>query len=49
MSAAYPLSSLGFVLTAVVAFLVLGEAVTPMRILGIALICCGVAVVSRSL
>ena len=49
VSAAYPLSSLGFVLTTAVAVLFLGEAVTPLRLLGIALICCGVVVVSRSL
>jgi len=48
VSAAYPMVSIGFVLNAVLAWWLLGEAVTPMRILGIGIIIVGVWVVARS-
>ena len=47
VSKAYPLVGLGFVATAVVGHL-MGEAVVPMRVAGIALICLGVFLVART-
>lgn len=48
VSLAYPLSSIGFLITAAVAHFYLGESVGLMRLSGIALICLGILVVSRS-
>jgi multidrug transporter EmrE-like cation transporter len=48
VSTAYPMLSLGYVVVAVVSTLWLGEILTPAKVLGIALICAGVALVSRS-
>jgi len=48
VSTAYPMLSLGYVLVAAVSVLWLGEAMSPAKLLGIALICTGVVLVSRS-
>ena len=48
VSTAYPMLSLGYVVVAAVSVAWLGEALTPAKILGIALICTGVVLVSRS-
>lgn len=45
LSMAYPLVSLGFVLVAILSWLVLGEHMPPGRLMGIALIVAGVALV----
>lgn len=48
VSTAYPMLSLGYILVAAVSALTLGEALSPAKMLGIALICAGVVLVSRS-
>ena len=48
VSVAYPMLSIGFALNAALAWWLLGEAVTPMRVLGIAVIIIGVVIVARS-
>jgi len=48
VSTAYPMMSLGYVVVAGVSALWLGEILSPAKVLGIALICAGVALVSRS-
>ena len=48
VSIAYPMVSLGFALNALLAWWLLGEAVTPMRIAGIGIIIVGVFLVARS-
>jgi len=48
VSIAYPMVSLGFALNALLAWWLLGEAVTPMRMLGISIIIIGVYLVARS-
>ena len=48
VSVAYPMVSLGFALNALLAWWLLGEAVTPMRLLGIGIIILGVYLVARS-
>jgi drug/metabolite transporter (DMT)-like permease len=48
VSTAYPMLSLGYVVVAGVSVLALGETLSPGKILGIALICVGVVLVSRS-
>ena len=48
VSTAYPMLSLGYVVVAVVSVLWLGEGMTPAKVFGIALICAGVVLVSRS-
>ncbi len=48
VSQAYPLLSLGYVVTAVLAWLLLGEALSGQRLLGIAVIIVGVVLVARS-
>ena len=48
VSIAYPMVSIGFALNAVLAWWLLGEAVTPIRMLGIGIIIVGVWVVARS-
>jgi multidrug transporter EmrE-like cation transporter len=48
VSIAYPMLSIGYVVNAVAAYYLLGEAVTPMRLAGIGIIIAGVFVVARS-
>lgn len=48
VSTAYPMLSLGYVVVAVVSVLLLGETLSPAKVMGIALICAGVVLVSRS-
>ncbi len=48
VSTAYPMLSLGYVVVAAVSVLWLGESMSPAKVLGIALICAGVVLVSRS-
>ena len=48
VSTAYPMLSLGYVVVAAVSVVWLGESMGPAKVLGIALICAGVILVSRS-
>lgn len=48
VSFAYPFLSLGYVVTALVAYFYFGENVSTMRISGIGLICVGVAMIARN-
>lgn len=48
VSTAYPMLSLGYIVVAVVSVLWLGETLSPAKVLGIALICAGVVLVSRN-
>ena len=48
VSTAYPMLSLGYVVVAVVSVTWLGETLSPAKMLGIALICAGVVLVSRN-
>lgn len=48
VSMAYPMLSIGYVVNAIAAYYLLGEAVTPMRLVGIGIIILGVFVVARS-
>ncbi len=48
VSIAYPMLSVGYVLNAAAAWYLFGEAVTPMRIVGIGVIILGVFIVARS-
>ena len=48
VSVAYPMLSIGFALNAALAWWLLGEAVTPMRMLSIGVIIIGVWLVARS-
>jgi multidrug transporter EmrE-like cation transporter len=48
VSTAYPMLSLGYVVVAFASVLWLGETLTPAKVLGIALICAGVVLVSRN-
>jgi multidrug transporter EmrE-like cation transporter len=48
VSTAYPMLSLGYVVVAAVSVYWLGESMTPGKVFGIALICAGVVLVSRS-
>jgi multidrug transporter EmrE-like cation transporter len=48
VSIAYPLTSLGYVLSAVLAYYLLGEHISFLRMLGILIILAGVFVVARS-
>ncbi len=48
VSYAYPLISLGYVFTAILAWVLIGEAVTLTRMTGILVICLGVFLVARS-
>jgi multidrug transporter EmrE-like cation transporter len=48
VSTAYPMLSLGYVAVAAVSVVWLGESMSPAKVLGIALICAGVILVSRS-
>ena len=48
VSFAYPLSSFGFILTALIGYFYLNEALGPTRLAGICLICSGIFVLARS-
>jgi len=48
VSVAYPMTALGFALNAALAWWLLGEAVTPLRMAGIGIIIVGVVLVARS-
>jgi multidrug transporter EmrE-like cation transporter len=48
VSVAYPLLSVGYVVNALAAWYLFGEAVTPMRLIGIGVIIVGVCLVTRS-
>ena len=48
VSIAYPLLSVGYVVNAIAAWYLFGEAVTPMRLTGIGVIIIGVYLVTRS-
>ena len=48
VSVAYPMLSIGYVVNALAAWYLFGEALTPMRVAGIAIIVLGVFVVARS-
>jgi len=48
VSIAYPMLSIGYVVNAVAAWYLFGEAVTPVRLVGIAIIILGVVIVARS-
>ena len=48
VSIAYPLLSLGYVLNAAAAWWLFGEAMTPMRVVGIGVIIVGVYILTRS-
>jgi multidrug transporter EmrE-like cation transporter len=48
VSIAYPMLSIGYVVNAIAARYLLGEALTPMRLVGIGIIVLGVFVVARS-
>jgi multidrug transporter EmrE-like cation transporter len=48
LSLVYPSLAIGYALTALLAWLVLGEQVSPVRWLGIVTICLGVFLLSRS-
>src|SRR5580692_11320787 len=48
VSTAYPMLSLGYVVVAAVSVTWLGESMTPAKVMGIALICAGVVLVSRN-
>ena len=48
VSIAYPMLSIGYVVNALAAWYLFGEAVTPMRIVGIGVIIIGVYIVARS-
>ena len=48
VSMAYPMLSIGYVVNAIAAWALLGEALTPMRMAGIGVIVLGVFMVARS-
>ncbi len=48
VSYAYPFLSIGYVLSAVVGYLAFNETITPIRVIGIVVICFGVILISRS-
>jgi drug/metabolite transporter (DMT)-like permease len=48
VSYAYPMISLGYVFTAVLAWMLLGEHVTALRFVGILVTCLGVFIIARS-
>jgi multidrug transporter EmrE-like cation transporter len=48
VSTAYPMLSLGYVVVAAVSVMWLGESMAPAKVLGIALICAGVILLSRN-
>jgi multidrug transporter EmrE-like cation transporter len=48
VSTAYPMLSLGYIVVAAISVLWLGESLSSAKVLGIALICAGVILISRS-
>ncbi|ETC98462.1 EamA family transporter [Asaia sp. SF2.1] len=48
VSAAYPLLSIGYLITAAIGYFFLGEHVNTTRLIGIGIICIGIVVISRS-
>ena len=48
VTVAYPMLSIGYVIAAILSFFILGEMIPPVRIAGIALICVGVILISRT-
>jgi multidrug transporter EmrE-like cation transporter len=48
VSIAYPMLSIGYVVNAIAAWYLLGETLTPMRLVGIGIIVLGVFIVARS-
>lgn len=48
VSIAYPMVSIGYIVTTVAAWAFLGEAVTPLRLVGIGIIIVGVFIVAQS-
>lgn len=48
VSLAYPLLSVGYIITAIIGYFFLKEDVNTMRIIGLALICSGIVFISRS-
>jgi drug/metabolite transporter (DMT)-like permease len=48
VSQAYPFVGLGFVLTALIGYFLFGDALGPLRIVGIALVVAGIFLISRS-
>lgn len=48
VSFAYPFLSVGYVVAAIAGYYFFGESLTPMRILGIAVICVGIVLISKS-
>ena len=48
VSIAYPFQALGYVFASIIAWRVLGEGLTPLNVLGIALICAGVVVLAQA-
>jgi drug/metabolite transporter (DMT)-like permease len=48
VSFAYPFLSVGYIVTAVAAYLLFGESLSAVRVAGIALICLGVILISRT-
>jgi multidrug transporter EmrE-like cation transporter len=48
VSAAYPLLSIGYVITAVIGFFFMNESVGILRVSGLGLICAGLVLISRS-
>ncbi len=48
VSIAYPLLSIGYVITAIIGYFYLSENVGPSRLAGIVIICIGIFVISRS-
>lgn len=48
VSIAYPLLSIGYLITAAIGYFFMNEHVNATRIVGIAIICCGIIIISRS-
>lgn len=48
LSWAYPMLALGYVLVVAASWILLNEALSPLRVAGLLVICLGVAIVSRS-
>jgi len=48
VSVAYPMLSIGYVIAVIFSFLLRGEAIPLVRLVGIAVICLGVVLISRT-
>ena len=48
VSLAYPMLSIGYVLTAIIGYFFMGENVNLIRIIGLSFICFGIVIISRS-